>query len=369
MNRRELLELVAAVGLGSRSAVAGDAGIERGASRSTGAAPGAPSRPLPATLVSLIHEHGDRYAPHYPPDDNADHGPMAYLAMHGLGINFGPIDAFARRYRQKLVGQSPSSTSVTAGTWAHHLGRRDSYAALRAFYATDIGTRGWLATVGQYLPLLISGWVKDAFHPLIRLGYGIEFEVPSEIASGLAYLTIMGDDRQLATVAAKSPVDTPGRAYLESLQAWRDPVMAEGRFNSRYQRASRVAALRPASGSAEATLKDISRAALEVFDATHDFFALHLVTSSHAFRVCSPWAGPGWGAVYSAGIASAYLAIGAPEFVALPAAATSALLPVESLSKTTDEHDIKIAYSALRQSEAFGDPAFVGVAVRYLAGG
>jgi hypothetical protein len=72
--------------------------------------------------------------------------------------------------------------------------------------------------------------------------------------------------------------------------------------------------------------------------------------------------------VYSAGIAAAYLAIGAPEYVALSAASGDAPLPVAALSKSTDEHDIKIAYSALRQSEAYRDPAYVQVAVRYLAG-
>jgi hypothetical protein len=249
------------------------------------------------------------------------------------------------------------------------VGRRESYAALRAFYGTAIEAQGWSATVRQYLPLIISGWVKDAFHPLIRLGYGIEFEVPSEITSGLAYLTIMGKDPQLAAVAARAPVQSSGSAYLKSLQAWRDPSFAEGRFNSRYERASRVTALRPVGGSDEATLKELSRVGLEVFDATHDFFALHLVTSSHAFRVCAPWAGANWGAVYSAGIAAAYLVIGAPEFVEMPTAQKPMTLPVRRLSTSSDEHDIKIAYSALRQSQAFADPAFVGVAVRYLAGG
>ena len=369
MNRRELLECLVAAGLGSGSVVAGGVGIARRGDDQKRMAHAMSHTPLPAALMQLILAHGARYAPHYPPDDNSDHGPMASLAMHGLGIDVRHIEAFALRYRRKLVDQVPSPTAVTADTWEHHVGRRASYAALRAFYGAAIEAQGWSAMVGQYLPLLISGWVKDAFHPLIRIGYGIEFEVPSEIASGLAYLTIMGKDPQLAAVADRAPVDFSGSAYLNSLQAFRDPSLAEGRFNRRYERASHVAALRPVGGSDETILKDLSRAALEVFDATHDFFALHLVTSSHAFRVCLPWAGPRSGSVYSAGLAAAYLAIGAPAFVELPAAHKPVTLPVRRLSTSSDEHDIKIAYSALRQSQAFGDPAFVGVAVRYLAGG
>src|SRR3954468_21759988 len=35
---------------------------------------------LPETLERLVVAHGRSHAPHYPPDDNSDHGPMAYLA-------------------------------------------------------------------------------------------------------------------------------------------------------------------------------------------------------------------------------------------------------------------------------------------------
>jgi hypothetical protein len=188
--------------------------------------------------------------------------------------------------------------------------------------------------------------------------------VASEIAAGLAYLTITGNDPQLATAAARPPSQRDARIYLESLRAWREPSFTEGKFNDRYQAASRVTALQPADGSPEEIIRVLSRVGLEVFDATHNFFALHLVTSSHAFRICSPWAGPNRGAVFSVGIAAAYLAIGAPEFSALTTA--SAKLPVETLSNNNDEHDIKVAYTSLIQATAFGDPTYEWVATRYL---
>jgi hypothetical protein len=321
---------------------------------------------LPEALRSLIREHGDEYGPHYPPIDNSDHGPMAFLAMHGLGMDVSRIERFAAQYRPKLIAQDRSAGAVTEANWKHHIGRRESYRALREFFATHIQSQGWESTVSQYLPPLLSGWVKDAFHPLIRLAYGIEFSVDSEIAAGLAYLAITGNDSQLATIAERPPSRHDARAYLESLQTWRQPSFAEGSFNDRYQAASHVAALRPTGGSPEEVLATLSRACIEVFDATHDFFALHLVTSSHAFRICSPWAGPNWGAVFSVGIATAYLAVRAPPFPVLPTA--SARLPLETLSTDDDEHDIKIAYTSLAQARAFGDPTYEWVATRYLTG-
>ena len=323
------------------------------------------SPPLSEELETLLHRHGATFDPHYPPSDNSDHGPMAYLAMHGLGIGFDDIDAFAAAYRGRLVSIPPPIESVSASNWRNHIRRRQSYAALLAFFGNEIESSGWQTTAARYLPALISGWVKDAFHPLIRLGYGIEFESTSEIAAGLAYMTITGDDPMLEKIAARGASKADGRTYIESVRPMHDPSYSRGPFNVRYQRITEGATgLRPASGEAGRTLEEISRACLEVFRATHDFFALHLVTSSHAFRVCAPYAGPGLDALLSAGIATAYLAIGAPPFEPLPRA--SAVLPIKRLCNATDEHDVKVAYSCLAQSHAFDDPTYRWVATEYL---
>jgi hypothetical protein len=289
---------------------------------------------------------------------------MAYLAMHGLGVGFPQIETFAERYRPKLVAQLPCKEVIKAHCWESHMGRRASYSALLAYFASEIDADGWQAVVARYLPLLVSGWVKDAFHPLIRLGYGIEFEVSSEIAAGLAYLAITGDDPLFAAVAEREPLDCGWRSYLEAVQSMRDVEFARGPFNSRYRRIEGAAAVRPVKGPADIVIRDLSRACLEVFHATHDFFALHLVTSSHAFRVCAPWAGPDWSAIYSAGVAVGYLAIGAPRFDALQE--KEAALPMDALQSATDEHDIKLAYSCLAQARAFSDPTFCWSAAHYL---
>jgi hypothetical protein len=321
---------------------------------------------LPASLTRLLEEHGRAYAPQYPPDDNADHGPMACLALHGLGAELERIEQFATGYQRRLAPQNSPDEAITGENWRGYIGRREAYAGLRDYFLGQIAVLGWQGVVGQCLPLLVSGWVKDAFHPLIRLGYGIEFALPSEIASGLAYLSAVGNDPELAAVAERPAQRGDVRAYLGALQSSRNTAFLEGRFNARYRAATRAAALCPAGGSPEETLRELSRSALEVFHSTHDFFALHLVTASHAFRVCSPWAGPNWSALFSVGLGTGYLAIGAPPFAGLPTA--DAELPLELLAVDDDEHDIKIAYSALRQSRVLEDPSYRWVAAQYLNG-
>jgi hypothetical protein len=318
---------------------------------------------LPEALMRLLRRHRDSHAPHYPPHDNSDHGPMAYLAMHGLGIGVDHIARFAENYSTKLAVLTPPTTIVSDATWRQQQ-NVGAYSALLVFFDAQITANGWQATVQKYLPTLIFCWVKDAFHPLIRLGYGIEFEAQSEIAAGLAYLTCIGEDPKLAELARRSPSVNRGRTYFERLQAQRRATFARGPFNARYEHITNAADLRPADGPLETVLIELSRACLEIFDATHDFFALHLVTASHAFRICSRWAGSDLAGLFSVGLASAYLAIGAPVFGSV--AKVDAKLPIDALASATDEHDIKLAYSCHAQAEALGDPTYRSCAANYL---
>jgi len=42
------------------------------------------------------------------------------------------------------------------------------------------------------------------------------------------------------------------------------------------------------------------------------------------------------------------------------------LKDLDAVKKATDEHDVKLAYSCLAQSRAFGDPTYRWVATEYL---
>lgn len=291
---------------------------------------------------------------------------MAYLAMHGLGFGSDDIERFAARYRRRLAPLPSADVEVSVANWREQFGRIEAYPALLHFFDREVVAHGARATVARYLPHLISGWARHAFHPLIRLGYGIEFGAPSEVVAGLAYLACSGDDPMLAHAAERAPTMAGGCAFLEDLQVWRNGSLSPGAFGANFQRIVEAVPLKPAGNAGEwGTLgASLSRACLDVFHATHDFFALHLVTGSHAFRVCAPWAGPNLNAIFSVGIGAAYLAIGAPPFRSLGRA--EADLPMTQLAATTDEHDLKIAYTCSAQAQAYADATYVWVAHAYL---
>jgi hypothetical protein len=320
---------------------------------------------LPAPLRLLLEEHRASHAPHYPPHGHTDHGPMAYLALHGLGAGTLDIERFAAAYRQRLDPLPAPRQTLHPDDWHEHLGRTESYPALLEFFEAQTFARGWQATLARYLPSLVSGWVKDLFHPLIRLAYGVEFEQRSEIAAGLAYLAACGDDPRLALAARLAPTDSRGSVYLQRFQLEPRGASFEGPapFNRRYQQILDTVPLAPAGGAQGSAHAELTRACLEIFDTTHDFFALHLVTASHAFHVCSPWAGPSAPGVFSVGICAAYLALGAPVFRAL--VSPPAALSLARLAAASDEHAIKLAYSCRYLARVHGDPTYEWVAARY----
>jgi len=323
-------------------------------------------RPLPARLVSLLREHRAAHAPRYPPSEHTDHGPMACLALHGLGFDPPDIERFAAAYRRRLVALPEPALTLHPDDWHEHLGLAASYPSLLEFFDAQIYARGFQATLARYLPSLISGWVRDLFHPLIRLGYGIEFELPSEIAAGLAYLASSGNDPRLALAARLPPADTSGVAYLALLRPGEPAPDLTGPapFNRRYRRVMLTAELRPAAGQPDVAYRELGHACLEIFAATSDFFALHLLTATHAFRVCSPWAGPHAAGVFSVGISAAYLAIGAPA--SRPLERADAAFALDRLAAEGDEHDIKLAYSCKTLGKELADPRYEEVAHRYL---
>ncbi|MDA1076039.1 MAG: questin oxidase family protein [Proteobacteria bacterium] len=156
----------------------------------------------------------------------------------------------------------------------------------------QIGRDGSAAVLNARLPELISGWYRHTYHPFIRLGYGVEFNVDSEIAAGLAYLSLLGSNPTLAHRADQAMSDSgdvdglfAGAAACQLRPKGR---MFDERANLMIDHPAFAALILPQSLS----LRALSRTALKVFAATSDFFALHLVTASHAWRALKPYIGP-----------------------------------------------------------------------------
>lgn len=309
-----------------------------------------------------IHRHGSRYAPEYPPDGNSDHLPMAWLALAGLGASEDVQARFTETYLPRLAPLPPSS----------------ALAARIETLTERIRREGTAAVLGERLPQFISGWYREAYHPLLRLAYGVEFDVPREVAAGLAYMERTGASERLAALA-RAARPAPGR---DAIDVFRDACKGAGRagvpraagddFTARAEAVLAGDWIESLAVEVEDDLRQFSLAALGAFSATHDFFALHLVTASHAFRVVSPWTGPQGTAVFNLGLLTGYLAIGGPAFDPVPAGPEvppgrrELLDAAADLTRNDPEHRIKLAYACWRHAGHWNEPAYLATALRYL---
>lgn len=73
------------------------------------------------------------------------------------------------------------------------LGQDSQYSNFLTFFEREINAKGWKAVINQYCfsrtrnaDLLLARLFDGAFHPIIHLGLGVEFELPGIIAEGLA---------------------------------------------------------------------------------------------------------------------------------------------------------------------------------------
>lgn len=308
-----------------------------------------------STLKTLLAQSAQAYEPRFG-GFLSNHLPMATAALWALQREAGVSPPAAARRMTKFISHYRSQLEP--------VDPNGEYAKQFQFFSGAIEANGVAATLHEYLPPLISGWVKDAYHPLIRLAYGIEFENADEVAAGLAYLALCGPDDSLNQIArtAQTAAETP-LAILASLAPATHEWAAGQTFT---QHAATFVDLLPAL-TFEDNLRVVSHSALAAFDATHDFFALHLVTGCHAFRVCYPYAGPGRDVLFNLGIFTGYLAIGAPTITPLAIARSPQVTAAQLLdAATADEHDVKLAYTALAQHNYWADRSYLDVAYRYL---
>ena len=302
---------------------------------------------VPTWLSERLLAHRNQHGPHYG-GHLSDHLPMALLAMWANGAGRDALDTYAMRYRQRLeppvehVRNPPTEI-------ARAVGDLGAYGALLAYFDREVARDGTQATLETWLPRLASGWVRFAFHPVIRLAYGVRFDVASEIVAGLAYLASAGPDPALQALADGARYDD------EPLSVPPSPPLDEP-FERRYNATVASGVLAERAVVVPDNRRRLAELSLAVFNDTHDFFALHMVTGTHALGVCADAIGMDVDGLLSAGLLAAYITVGAPRFdpAAEPRPATM-----------DDEHDAKLAFACTDLARSLGSKAFETAAQTY----
>ncbi len=134
--------------------------------------------------------------------DQGGHNHIAHSVLSVLALGGGPTD-LQRAYddgvdivKQRLLPPLDLAVVEQMGDPAQfraRIGQLPQYTNFLAFFKNQMKSKGWRDVVAEYLfsgtPLaetMLAHLYEGAYHPLIHLGLGVEFELPSIVAEGLA---------------------------------------------------------------------------------------------------------------------------------------------------------------------------------------
>ncbi|KAG7287776.1 hypothetical protein NEMBOFW57_007291 [Staphylotrichum longicolle] len=167
--------------------------------------------------------------------DVGGHNHIPHSVLSVLALGGGPNE-LQRAYDDGVAIQRPipplDKAAVQAlhdpDTFRKHVGDLNHYTNYLVFFKEEIATKGWQAVLQEYVfsgtpnaETIFVQLYEGAFHPIIHLGFGVEFELPAIIAEGLAQAAVhdsanldgfFRQSEELAAAAAAS--NTPPKSLL-----------------------------------------------------------------------------------------------------------------------------------------------------------
>ena len=316
-----------------------------------------------AELASLL-DQGLLLEPEYR-NGLSNHLPMALVALEGLGADPQRLHGFAAVYVQRLVAMAATSPlpAWQGEDWLTRRGDPAAYPELRTFFAHWLRRDGKAAVLRAALPALVSGSGGAAFHGLLRTSYAVDSGHTGELAAGLAYWACR--HLPLAEGLPDEPTEGDVFAWAERLHRTIPRPAADRPLI--FQRMADVAA--PPGFAATAgdllptstTLRELAALAGRCYLGSRDFTVLHLVTSCHGLRLLMPHLDEPEQALrhYALAFGAALIASGTAPDVAGPSVEPLAWSELTARACRSDkDHVIKLVYTCLRESQAYGDDSY-----------
>jgi hypothetical protein len=305
----------------------------------------------------------------------ANHLPMALSALRQLGAGAETCAAFESAYRQRTPLKNLTGQKTRLwGDPAMVFGRRDHFVALRNTFQAYQEAHGTKALLNLWVPKLAQGLSASAFHAVIRLGYAITDNEPSEIVNALAfwasaYQSLGALDSHLA----ENPEgDSKMQEIFDALAADTDlghqHLMSQGIAN-RLGRVARIPGyerlIEMINQSGKFTLSDLRSQSLNLFLHQPSFTTLHLVTGAEGLaKVADKIAAPqSLLQHYALALGNVYVSRGTPtlnqtnkikEFVRHNPQPDWPFLRSQAI-ESGDEHKIKFVATCQSEFERTGD--------------
>lgn len=136
--------------------------------------------------------------------DVGGHNHIPHSVLSVLALGGGPSE-IQRAFDDGVTIQRPipplDKAAVQAlhnpDTFREHIGDLSHYTNYLVFFKEEIAVKGWPAVLQEHVfsktanaETIFAQLYEGAFHPIIHLGFGVEFELPAIIAEGLAQAAV-----------------------------------------------------------------------------------------------------------------------------------------------------------------------------------
>ncbi|KAG0306367.1 hypothetical protein BGZ99_001786, partial [Dissophora globulifera] len=126
--------------------------------------------------------------------DKSYHNHLVHGVLAGYSLGASP-ERLRAIYNTHAVEQRPIGTvqkTFTHANWKSDVGKREFYASYLEFFRHEVPKLGRVEAIVKYAfdTDMISRTFSRAFHPLIHLGYGVDFGIDAIVAEGLAIMAV-----------------------------------------------------------------------------------------------------------------------------------------------------------------------------------
>ncbi|KAJ3539861.1 hypothetical protein NMY22_g4544 [Coprinellus aureogranulatus] len=144
-------------------------------------------------VTRILRENNRRFEIFHGPGFH-NHAPHTVLSLWALGANERLLHAAYSRASDHLVPQvGKPAIEITKSNWTAHLADGKNYAAYLRFFGNEIQEKGVDRVVNEFMfsqeadEASMGRRVFDRlYHPMIHIGYGLEFNILGTVAEGLA---------------------------------------------------------------------------------------------------------------------------------------------------------------------------------------
>ena len=299
---------------------------------------------LTVTKLKQLLLDNQKLDPSYTKELLSNHLSMSLIALFFLGASIEKLEQFYTNYSKRLRPLDlKSALTINSTNWQEYLGKKYNHYAYHQFFKQqhqELGTKKLLA---HYLPILSSGIDAALFHPLIRLAYALE----------LLDYAHSKDDNELKKIATDEI--TISLAYWANfylpIKPIPDNVVIENNLPLNIVKSKDMLGVYASNLT-------------QLYTKHPNFVRLHFITSLHALRIVLPFA-PSDSALaqdYWQALLNTNMRRKLPDKNIIDNQILSLDKIYTGIANLYDEHDIKLAYSALSEFKHYNNEDYLKIA-------